>query len=128
MKTELKNWSRAKLFWEAKVEGCNEQISEAVAHLLQQRDFCEGRVSVCNREIRLRLPKTQRIRTPNNIEVLLHYYVRSFEPHPRHFAPAVQEATVEFLQRGLIRRTGGCCYETTCAGQQVIENLCGVQI
>lgn len=68
------------------------------------------------------------IRTPNNIEVLLHCYTQSFEPHPRHDAEAVLSALDLFIYSGLIYKTGEKLYCVTPKGAKVVEALCEVQI
>lgn len=65
--------------------------------------------------------------TPNDIEVLLHYYV-SPDPHPRAHAPAVQETTKQFLKQGVIQLCadglGG--YSVTPRGEAWVKALCAV--
>lgn len=40
--------------------------------------------------------------TPNHLEVLIHCHV-SPSPHPRRFAPAVDQAIAHFLEHGMVR-------------------------
>lgn len=65
------------------------------------------------------------IRTPNNIEVLVHYHCVC-SPHPRADAPAVKEATEQFLEEGLIEVDGIMenRYTTTLKGRFMMEMLC----
>lgn len=74
----------------------------------------------------------ENIYSPNNIEVLLHCYVRSFAQHPRYDAPAVQSAITSLEDVGAIARTrddrneGEYCYETTAMGAAWVKALCNV--
>lgn len=66
--------------------------------------------------------------SPNNIEVLLHYYV-SPEPHPRRHAPAVDCATNDLLRAGAIVPRAdhrGTCFQTTELGCAWVAALCQV--
>jgi hypothetical protein len=67
-----------------------------------------------------------KIYSPNNIEVLLHYY-RTLHPHPRIDAPAVKEATDMLFEHGCItpEDTGG--YTTTAKGAAWVQALCNVE-
>lgn len=65
------------------------------------------------------------LRTPNNIDVLIHYHV-SLQPHERIHAPAVIEATEMLLNEGAIvpapdgRKD---CYTTTRKGKAWLAAL-----
>lgn len=63
------------------------------------------------------------IRTPNNIEVLLHYY-RCPCPHPRVNAPAVQQVIQEFLEMGVLQFVNVDVYRTTELGDAWVQALC----
>lgn len=67
--------------------------------------------------------------TPNDIDVLLHYYCSPAE-HPRYEAPAVQETIAEFLRIGLIcsRIGGGNSYTITKLGMAHVKQLCDLPI
>ncbi len=67
------------------------------------------------------------IKTPNNIEVLLHCYV-SPNPHPRVRAASVQESLNAFLEIGAIEPSGGETYRTTPLGDAWVKALCNVPI
>ena len=65
--------------------------------------------------------------SPNDIEVLIHYYGTRIV-HPRLHAPAVREATDNFLAAGLIEgdpdSTDRDVYRTTSGGDKLIKMLC----
>ncbi len=66
--------------------------------------------------------------TPNDIDVLLHYYVSSTE-HPRINSPAVKETIHNFIDNGLIQSTdvvGQHQYETTPKGSAHVAQLCAL--
>lgn len=72
------------------------------------------------------------IATPNNIDVLLHYFRGSNEPHPRLEAPAVQEALDLFVQCGALERVNGSenygIYRVTPMGKAWVSALCLTEI
>ena len=59
--------------------------------------------------------------TPNDIDVLLHYHVSPIL-HPSFNAPAVQEATHQFLLDGILESTGDS-YTTSDRGKAWIEMI-----
>ena len=67
--------------------------------------------------------------TPNDIDVLLHYYV-SQDPHPRLHAPAVREAITRFLKDGILTPagTGDSEYDTTTRGTALVKVLCSTTL
>lgn len=60
--------------------------------------------------------------TPNDIEMLIHFYA-SPAPHPRASAPACVEAIEQMLAAGLIEPCGDT-YKTTRRGAAHVEQLC----
>ena len=68
--------------------------------------------------------------TPNDIDILLHYYTTP-EEHGRIAAPAVSETVHSFLDRGILRlvtsdekaRWAGS-YRVTEKGNKLVEMLC----
>jgi len=69
-----------------------------------------------------------RIFSPNNIDVLLHYYTRGFTPHRRIDAPAVSEAIGMFLTlRCLKAGDSPGCYKITARGKAWVEALVRVE-
>ncbi len=71
------------------------------------------------------------IMTPNNIEVLLHFYTTS-APHPRRDAQAVINATQLLLEFKCIEPSPGPsernCYRTTPLGAAWVRALCNVEM
>ena len=66
------------------------------------------------------------IRSPNNIDVLLHCHTRVC-PHPKIDAPAVAEALEMFERLGVIKKTSEPGrYKTTPLGKAWVEDLCSV--
>lgn len=70
--------------------------------------------------------------TPNDIDILLHYYCSNTE-HERIEAPAVRESIQDFLREGILRQREpeerslyGATYTTTDRGQMLIRALCSV--
>jgi hypothetical protein len=66
--------------------------------------------------------------TPNDIDVLLHYYV-SPEPHPRHNSPAVQSTVDTFIEDGILEEVNNehhVTYKirTTDRGRKFVEMIC----
>jgi hypothetical protein len=68
--------------------------------------------------------------TPNDIDVLLHYYV-SPEEHDRVTAPAVRETIARFKAEGILearsetnRTNHGSSYNVTPKGEILINMLC----
>lgn len=69
-----------------------------------------------------------KIKSPNNIEVLLHYHTDP-RPHPRGDAPAVHDATVMLLALGCIQAADEPgAYRTTEKGQAWVDALCNVEM
>jgi len=64
------------------------------------------------------------IHTPNDLEVLLHYYV-SPTPHPRLTASAVQESISRFLTNGILEKSDvwDSGYTVTNRGKAWLEML-----
>jgi hypothetical protein len=68
------------------------------------------------------------LRTPNNIEVLLHYYY-SPDPHPQHTALAVEEAITVLLGYGCLQpENTPRVYKVTPLGAAWIQLLCATPI
>ena len=83
------------------------------------------------------------MRTPNDIEVLLHCHT-SPEPHPRLHAPAVREAIEMWLALGYVkpRKIEGMCivdlaptekhspeiYGTTPFGAAMVKAICKIEL
>jgi len=67
------------------------------------------------------------IRSPNNIDVLLHCHTSSTE-HPRIDALAVQEAIQMLLTLAAIERKEGNIFSTTPLGQAWVNALCAVEV
>lgn len=65
---------------------------------------------------------TSTIRTPNNLDVLMHCFVTA-EPHPRRDAPAVIEAFRYLRDEGLISIKHGEQPRVTEKGNFYIEHL-----
>jgi len=64
--------------------------------------------------------------TPNNIEVMIHYY-GSRVVHPRIDAPAVRQAVAEFIEKGLLEPMDiADVYQPTEGGNLYVEMLCEV--
>ena len=71
-----------------------------------------------------------RIFTPNNINVLLHYYTQGFTPHPRIDAPAVRDAIEMFISLGCLigaEPSPPGCYKVTARGKAWVEALLQVE-
>ncbi len=69
-----------------------------------------------------------KIFSPCNIEVLLYYHTKGFNPHPRIDASAVRDAIQEFANMGCITALGPPdCYKTTPKGKAWVEALCNVE-
>jgi hypothetical protein len=63
------------------------------------------------------------IRTPSNLELLLHCYV-SPAPHPRLRAPSIQEGLAYLATQGMVEQTSDeGVFETTDKGRAYIEHL-----
>lgn len=70
------------------------------------------------------------IYSPNNIEVLLHYFLDP-AAHPRIEAPAVRDATNMLLREGCIERwpEGAIArYRTTPLGAAWVKALCNAEL
>ncbi len=67
--------------------------------------------------------------TPNDIEVMIHYY-GSRSVHPRIDAPAVREAINRFVAAGLLVPfvDAADVYDATEGGKMYIEELCQVPL
>lgn len=62
--------------------------------------------------------------TPNDIDVLLHYYCCP-SPHPRIEAPAVSESVRKMMRLGLLELTGEpLTHTTTDRGDAHVKQLC----
>ncbi len=57
--------------------------------------------------------------SPNDLEVMIHYYLWSslLEPHPRYDAPAVSEAVQRFEEKGLLVNIATQQYQITTKGK-----------
>jgi hypothetical protein len=66
--------------------------------------------------------------TPNDLDVLLHYY-SSPTLHPRAHAPAVREATESWIRLGMLRLMDDSdSYEATDRGRVHVYQLCHLSL
>lgn len=63
------------------------------------------------------------IDSPNNIDILLHFYCTLGVPHPRQGAPAVDEAIKEMVDDGVLR-AGATSFQITNLGRAWVTALC----
>ena len=67
------------------------------------------------------------LRTPNNIEILIHCHCCSSQ-HPRHNATAVQQGLLYLANEGLIvRRDKTVTFMTTDKGAAHLSQLCNLE-
>ena len=70
------------------------------------------------------MPNMKSPLSPDDIEVLLHYFVNPCE-HPRYKAPAVQSAIDMFIGCGILEPSGGPSpWKTTEKGSAMVRALC----
>ncbi len=62
--------------------------------------------------------------TPNDMEILMYFHTCP-EPHPRRFAPAVDEAILRFCQDGIIEDIDPAegAYRTTWRGKAFVQMI-----